>query len=258
MDFKFRLTHHSILNRTEFFWNTGSYDQWTLIVPIKGSFCCTMLGRTDQVGCCDMYFYPPGQLFDRYIVQPLQCHYFIFEAGSNEIESSELPFPGKYTPMDQLRFLNTLSALESLHQYPMAESLQIKEHFAQDLWIQSRYENLIVPSPHVCHDSELEEAKQFIENHYSNTINLTELADRFGFSNSQFTRRFTKAFGVPPVEYRIKLQMDKSQELLSQTNMSIKQIALQCGYQNPLYFSSQFKKRFGVSPQQFRLQISCL
>ena len=52
--------------------------------------------------------------------------------------------------------------------------------------------------------------------------------------------------------YLVKYRLDEGARLLSETDISIKEIACQIGYENPLTFSKIFKARVGVSPQSYR------
>ena len=49
-------------------------------------------------------------------------------------------------------------------------------------------------------------------------------------------------------EYRL----EKAKEMLTDSDLKIKEIALYTGYQDELYFSKVFKKKYGVSPRMFR------
>ena len=58
--------------------------------------------------------------------------------------------------------------------------------------------------------------------------------------------------GKPPNEYIIELRLQFAKNMLSGTNMSIKQISEHIGYNDPYFFSRLFKKHIGISPQEYR------
>jgi AraC-like DNA-binding protein len=57
------------------------------------------------------------------------------------------------------------------------------------------------------------------------------------------------------MQYRQKLLYDKARSLLEHTQLSIKEIAFQLGFDTQNYFSRAFKNQQGVSPAQFRNQV---
>lgn len=74
-----------------------------------------------------------------------------------------------------------------------------------------------------------------------------------GYTDNHFRKLFQQETGSTPAGYLTNRRLDRAVELLDQFKgrISIKEISLQCGYQDPYYFSRQFKKRFGVSPQNY-------
>lgn len=81
---------------------------------------------------------------------------------------------------------------------------------------------------------------------------VQDLADTFHLSSSRFIHRFTEHMGVSPMTYLIGLRMTQAEYLLTHTSLSVKEIAGQVGYKNPLYFSKVFKDHTKESPTTFR------
>ena len=79
-----------------------------------------------------------------------------------------------------------------------------------------------------------------------------ELASLCGLSKFYFIKFFKKNMGLAPQEYYTKLIIDKSSNLLLNTNYSINEIAKLCGIDDALYFSKKFKKIMGMSPRAYR------
>ena len=101
---------------------------------------------------------------------------------------------------------------------------------------------------------EIENAcKYFIEN-YNASVNIEKYAESIGLSSAWFISQFREYTGSTPGQYLITLRMTNAQHLLRETNDSIGRIALQVGYENPLYFSRIFKKQTGLPPSQYRLK----
>ena len=91
-----------------------------------------------------------------------------------------------------------------------------------------------------------------MRNHLSGQCTLDMLAEQAALSPSYFSRLFRQATGYPPVEYFIRLKMQKACELLEITSMSVQEISDFLGYSNPYYFSRLFKKIIGTPPSVYR------
>ena len=88
--------------------------------------------------------------------------------------------------------------------------------------------------------------------HYQEVQNLQEYADRCGMTPDRFCHVFKEHTGVSPYAYLISLRMRLACELLSGSDMPVKDVAMACGYENALYFSRLFTKRYHLSPTQLR------
>ena len=81
---------------------------------------------------------------------------------------------------------------------------------------------------------------------------VEELAAMVGLSSSQFAAVFREHAGVPPLRYQTNLRMAMARDLLDGTDRSVAAIAVECGYEDALYFSRQFARVHGLSPSAYR------
>ncbi|MEI3335965.1 MAG: AraC family transcriptional regulator [Clostridium sp.] len=95
-------------------------------------------------------------------------------------------------------------------------------------------------------------AMEYIINNYQNVVNVNEIADYLSLNRSYLTTIFKKALKVSPQEFLLMYRMKKAMELLMNTDYTINQIAISCGYSNQLSFSKAFHKFQGLSPREFR------
>ncbi len=79
-----------------------------------------------------------------------------------------------------------------------------------------------------------------------------ELARSHGLSYSHFRRIWKDTYGDSPGVWLASLRMSKACRLLTQSHHSITDIAHQCGYADPLYFSRRFATLIGTSPSAYR------
>jgi hypothetical protein len=70
--------------------------------------------------------------------------------------------------------------------------------------------------------------------------------------------RFRKAFGCSPREMVLRLKMQRAQQLLSETGLSIKEIASRCGYVRQHEFARAFHQRVGLAPSRWRFHPSAM
>ena len=95
-------------------------------------------------------------------------------------------------------------------------------------------------------------AKQFIEDNYSKDISLDDVSRKVNISPYYFSKIFKDESGLNFIEYLTNLRIDNAKKLLSDTDMSIKEICLSCGYTDPNYFSRSFKKNVGTTPTEYK------
>ena len=81
-----------------------------------------------------------------------------------------------------------------------------------------------------------------------------ELATIAHLSLSQFERRFKALFQVTPVQYLIRLRLNKAGQLLTSSTAKITDIASQCGFYDHSHFIRQFTRAYGLSPSAYRQQ----
>lgn len=95
-------------------------------------------------------------------------------------------------------------------------------------------------------------AKRFIEENYSQEFNLTDIAEQASLSKQYLTTLFKQHIGSSPTEYLWKIRTEHGGHLLSQTNLSVSEIAYKCGFKNPFHFSKRIKNDYGYSPKELR------
>jgi AraC-like DNA-binding protein len=85
-------------------------------------------------------------------------------------------------------------------------------------------------------------------------LTIQQIAAEMGVSYSNFRKLFKEFTGISPALYQQDLKLQRAKELLSTTDMSIKEIAYQLYFESPDYFSSKFKTKTGQKPSDFRQQ----
>ena len=88
--------------------------------------------------------------------------------------------------------------------------------------------------------------------HLTRPVAVAGLARQAGLSASQFAARFKAATGTGPIDFLLRLRMERAAWLLTNGNQSIEAIALQVGYADPAYFSRRFTRHHGCAPRDYR------
>ncbi len=83
-------------------------------------------------------------------------------------------------------------------------------------------------------------------------VDVEAVCEAAFISASSLQRAFAKHFGMSPKQYLIQLRMNRALELLTENELSVKEISFACGFTDEKYFSRAFKKKYGAPPSQFR------
>ena len=83
-------------------------------------------------------------------------------------------------------------------------------------------------------------------------IDYDAVAAEVDMAQSTLRRRFRDAVGLPPHEYVLQSRVATARKLLAESNLPIKSIAQQLGYNDVYFFSRQFRKFAGVPPAMYR------
>ena len=98
-------------------------------------------------------------------------------------------------------------------------------------------------------------AIRLIESGYKSKLDADTLAKACLMSVTNFRRTFGKVFAVSPAEYIIRLRMSRAKALLKHTDLSVKEIAVECGYADTEHFCRTFKARHGLTAIKYRREM---
>ena len=93
--------------------------------------------------------------------------------------------------------------------------------------------------------------RQYINEHYSRTLNLRVLSHVSSTSKFHLLRLFKRYYGLTPKQYLIERRLMKSKELLA-AGQNIASTCFDVGFESPSSFSTLFKSKFGMSPTEFQ------
>src|SRR6185503_10462334 len=93
---------------------------------------------------------------------------------------------------------------------------------------------------------------KLMEQHLEEPLDRAALAQRVRLSTRQLERLFGKYLGRSPARYYLELRLNRARLLLLQTNMSIIDVALACGFVSASHFSKCYRDFFGKTPRRER------
>ncbi len=97
-----------------------------------------------------------------------------------------------------------------------------------------------------------EKVIRYMHENVQHRLTLEQLASYFKYSPSHFSTLFQRETGVSPINYFLRLKIQKACRYLEMTNLKLNEIAPLLGFDEPAYFSRSFSKIMGVSPSHYR------
>ena len=101
-------------------------------------------------------------------------------------------------------------------------------------------------------ESLIEKAEAFIRRNYMKEISLDDISSYCNISSYYFSKLFKQETGENYVEYLTRIRIENAKKMLSDSEVSIKEISYSVGFSDPNYFSRAFKKYEGVSPTEYK------
>ncbi len=105
-------------------------------------------------------------------------------------------------------------------------------------------------------DSRISRAEALIHSHLHRKLLLHELAGAAGLSVSRMCHLFKKQTGIAPARYARVLRMQRAGELLKTSVLSVKQIGVLLGYDDPSRFVEDFRRTYGLPPMRYRQRLA--
>lgn len=112
-----------------------------------------------------------------------------------------------------------------------------------------------MPSHPISTDPRIQEICLYVQNHLSEPLHSAALAKRAFVSEGHFRHLFRETFGVSPSDYIRQARIQRAQEMLQSSTLSIKSIAEATGFSDYRKLIRVFKKENGMSPTEYRRKV---
>jgi len=98
----------------------------------------------------------------------------------------------------------------------------------------------------------LRRARDHVDRHYAEPLDLEALARTAGISKYHFHRLFTATYGLTPAAYVSQRRIERAQDLLRATNLTVTEVCTSVGFSSLGSFSARFREIVGESPRDFQ------
>ena len=98
----------------------------------------------------------------------------------------------------------------------------------------------------------IDKARFRIRESLESELTIQQVAEELGVSYSNFRKLFKEYTGLSPATYQQELRLLRAKELLTTSDLSIKEVAYRLNFESPDYFSAKFKAKMGVKPSEIK------
>lgn len=181
----------------------------------------------------------------------LMTHYAAFFRPERQVCGQRLHLPPAVFQQAEGLVRQLIDALTSRHSTRVWAVRIILQHLLLTIFDQEGRVATITPSEGMM-DIRFFQSIERLEQHPERPLILQEESRKAGMSLSSYAHKFRQATGLSPKEYVTYLRLEKARRLLEETDQSLTEIALSCGFCDSNYLSRQFRKRYGTTPFRHR------
>lgn len=118
------------------------------------------------------------------------------------------------------------------------------------------HQRMQIASRYGIHNKKLVQVVSAMERHSEQPLNSHELAELINVTPRQLERLFRQHLSETPSAFYLALRLDRARQLLRQTDMSVLEVGVACGFESSSYFSRCYRSRFATCPSQDRHELA--
>lgn len=235
--------------------NTHYHNHYEIYYLVKGEVRYFIDSMIFDMKCGDMVLIPPGVIHKTAYVanDSIERLLLIFTNEFLSVDTDNEIFKcfDTYCVKNAASFKNLLNFIENENKNGDEFSDEIVKSYIKTLLI--RLTRLTKSKEFIKNkSSEFMHVANYIDENFSDEINLDTLCSKFSISKSHLSRQFKASTGFGINEYISLVRIKNAEKLLLTTDYSITKIAELCGFNDSSYFSAVFKKLKGISPLKLR------
>ena len=242
----------------QFDWQHGrTLNEYQIVYISEGSGVFETKKQKLQIQCDDAILLRPGQ-WHRYrpnLETGWREHWIGFAgSGFEAILDNHFPDRSVFQIRGSVGVRETFETLIATAQ-ENGPALQQKMAAHTSLLLAQLYASTLVHTPTAKDAIKMvQKAREMMWCAETRDLSLEETARRLGTSYSTFRRIFREHAGIGPHQYRLHLKLSYARDLLLNTDLSVKEVAYQSGFEEEQYFCRFFKKTMGATPSGYRKQ----
>ncbi|MDR2028055.1 MAG: AraC family transcriptional regulator [Treponema sp.] len=223
-----------------------------LVIPLAGKACYTVDGASYELK--PGFILHAGALMNltKEVVGDQSWHFILLHYKIPREESSNFPCYDAHFSIETGVCARISSCAKQLHANEQNSggltALHTRTLFARLL------EEILLSAQRRTQDDEgtiANDAVAFLDKHYTENVNIGQLADLYDMDIKHFSYLFSKHTGLSALGYLIALRMRHAKDLFRTRVYTVAQVAETVGYNDSYYFSRLFKKHTGMSPSEF-------
>ena len=173
------------------------------------------------------------------------------------VENTEIPFVILRQEGWQAQMLSELTHAVQIYRNDMAGNELAVRNTICSAWLKLLHniEQLRCPMPSrqgQQRRQRLQKMISFVRENYMKQISLDDIAASASVSKSECLRCFCECLNISPVAYLNACRLEIACHMLRRSGMSVREIAMRCGFNDPAYFGRVFKDNFKITPKRYR------
>jgi AraC-like DNA-binding protein len=145
------------------------------------------------------------------------------------------------------------SLAEGFSEQRLIYCVQVLHHLLGCLFFHNRQ---FLPGTTAKRLQSVEATRQYLIENVNCALRLADMANYAGLSVAHFSHLFKLHTGYSPVDYFIHAKIQHACFLLDTTSLSIREVGLHVGYEDPYYFSRIFKQKTGMGPSEYKASLA--
>lgn len=234
-------------------------DENILIVCVAGKGWFEVQGHSGMLERGQALIIPRGvpHRYEADEQEPWSIHWIHFRGNAAGLYLRLLPdgefrlplAPGCVAELDTIFKSATCAIANAYSQTNILYLAQLCHHLLGMVFFHNRAYSPTLRAP-ASHD--LQPTVTYIMDHCAEPLTRNTLAHHAGLSAAHFSLLFQRQTGTSPMQFLIQQRMRLACSLMDTTSLTIREIAVKAGYDDPYYFSRLFRKTIGHSPREYR------
>ena len=225
------------------YFDPHNHQAYELVYYLKGSGSTTINGVKYEYLPNTFAITEPNHMHDEYHNEETYVIYIVFTYTGDVVDL-----------VDGIFYDNTGDTVRHILEEMKKEFYDQSKYFKVKLGLLA--EQLLIDLARIFEKQQssdnLSLAIKYLNENYSQKINLKLLAERSGYSFNHFRRILKKYTGLSPINYIIKQRLENAKYLLKCTSLPISHISQECGFSSESQFCCMFKKMEQQTPKTYR------